>query len=86
LIAPKVPNPASAAARTGSGDFDCWAAIDPRDSGPPKKSKLNIVPRAPASAAARAMGERRHLRLVPQQPRHDLPELFPLIEKFEARK
>jgi hypothetical protein len=39
---PDTPNPASARAQTGLGNSDCWAAIDPRDSGkfPPRQAQI----------------------------------------------
>jgi hypothetical protein len=38
---PNGPNPASATARTGSEDIDCWAAIGTSD----KPSTKNIKPK-----------------------------------------
>jgi hypothetical protein len=60
-MTPDKPNPASAAARTGSGDAVCLSANSPPDSAPAQKYQAqNLV---------RRFGVRHdHLRLVPPPP------------------
>ena len=57
---PEKANPASAAARTGSEDIDCWAAIGTSDKPNAQNQAQNLV---------RRFGVRHdHLRLVPPAP------------------
>ena len=72
---PDKPNPASAAARTGSGDAICLSsssAADVRIDSPPRPNPQTENRASVTCAALRrpqTMGARRHLHLVPQQPR-----------------
>jgi len=60
---PDTPNPASAAARTGSGDIDCWAAIGTSDKPNARKYQDKFQDAAPITCASM------RLRLVPPRPR-----------------
>jgi hypothetical protein len=62
-VSPDTPNPASAAARTGSENAVCFGGEQFPDSAPAQKYQARIL--------ARRFGVRHdHLRLVPRPPPH----------------